>query len=116
MLGGNTAYNNVVTAGSLNHVGDELGGYRSSTFVLLVLASIWKKGNNRGNPLCTCYFACVDHYTEFHKRCVHGATSGVDNVDIILANRLNDANVSFTDCIASNLGSRDRQPKAEARA
>ena len=96
-------HNNVVASRLLKHIRDEFGGNRRSAFILLVLARIWEERNDSGDSLCAGNLTGMDHDTEFHERCVDLATAGVDDIDIIFADRLCDANVRF-----ANAGFRDR--------
>lgn len=72
--------NNVVTTSSLQHVGHELSGDRSTALILLVLASIREVGNDSGNAAGRSGLAGIDHDQEFHEAIV----------DIVGAGRLQD--------------------------
>jgi len=102
----------VVASRLLKHVGDQFGRDRRSTLVLLVLARIGEEGDDGCYPLRARNLAGVDHDTEFHERSVHLATPGVDNIDVILADRLCDAHVGFTNPGFRHRGSRDRDAEA----
>lgn len=82
----------VVAAGSLKHVGHELGGDRRTTLVLLVLARIWEVGDDGRDAPRRGGLAGVDHDEQFHQPIV----------DVIGPRRLQDEDIlisyTFTDC------------------
>ena len=85
----------MVAAGLLQHVRDELRGDGSAALVLLVLTGIGEQGDDRGNALRARDFAGVDHDTDLHEGSVYLATPRVDDVDVVLANRLGDADMAL---------------------
>jgi hypothetical protein len=56
----------MVTAGSLQHVGHQLGSDRSPTLILLVLASIREVGQDGSDAAGRCSTAGVDQDEKFH--------------------------------------------------
>ena len=62
----NHAYNDVVAARFLYHVGNKFRCNRRPTLVLFVLPGIWKQWQYRSDPSCTCYLARMYHDAEFH--------------------------------------------------
>lgn len=88
-------YHNVVASRLLEHIGDQLGCDRRPTFVLLVLTRVGEERDDGGDSLCAGDLAGVDHDAELHERGVDLATPGVYDINVILANRLCDANVRF---------------------
>ena len=95
----------MVASRLLKHIGDEFGGDRRPTLIFFVLARIGEEGDDGGNPLRTGNLTGVDHDTELHESGVDLAATSVDDVNVILADRLCDAYVGFT-----NTGFRDRGP------
>ena len=95
-------HHNVVASRLLEHVGDQFGGDRRPTLVLFVLTRIGEEGDDGGNPFRAGDLTGVDHDAEFHERSVYLAATSVDDIDVILANRLCNAHVGFT-----NAGFRD---------
>ena len=95
-------HDNVVASRLLEHVGHQLCGYRRSTLVLFVLTCVGEERDDGGNSLCAGDLAGVDHDTELHQRGVDLAAAGVDDINVILADGLCDANVGF-----ANAGFRD---------
>lgn len=98
-------HNNVVASRLLEHIRDEFGGYRCSTFILFVLTRIGEEGYDGSNSLCAGDLTGMDHDTKFHERGVDLATTGVHDVNVILANRFCDANVRFAYAGFRNRGS-----------
>lgn len=92
----------MVAAGFLNHICDQLGCDRRSTFIFFVLPSIGEKRNDSRNAFCTCNFAGMNHYTEFHEGCIHGPTSRRDDIHIVFAHGLCDAYVGLADAAVSD--------------
>jgi len=80
----------VVTSGTLQHIRHQLCGNGGTTAFFLILACIWEKWYNGSYPLCTSDLAGMDHNTELHERSIDRTTSGVNNVNIVLSNRLCD--------------------------
>jgi len=66
-------HNDVVTAGLVEHVGDELGGDGRARLVLLVLAGVEEVGDDGGDAARRRDAARVDHDAELHERGVDGA-------------------------------------------
>ena len=104
-VGGWETYDNVVAPRLLEHVGDQFRGDRRPTLVFFVLARIGEEGDDGGDPLRARNLTGVDHDTEFHERGVDLAAAGVDDINVILPDRLCDADVGFT-----NPGFRDCGP------
>jgi len=86
----------VVASRLLKHVGDQFGGDRRPTFVFFVLARIGEEGDDGGYPFRAGDLTGVDHDTEFHESSVDLAAASVDDIDVILPDRLCDAHVGFT--------------------
>lgn len=99
-------HHNVVASRLLEHVGDQFGGDRRPTLVFFVLARVREEGDDGGNPLRARNLAGVDHDAELHERRVDLATASVDDIHVILADRLCDAHVRL-----ANAGFRDRGPR-----
>ena len=108
----NDAYNDMVAARSLNHVGHQLRRYGCPTLVFLVLSCIGEQRDHSGNTFGTGDFASMDHNAEFHERGVHSATPGVDDVHVVFSYRVDNPYVRFADAILFNLRPRDWQAKA----
>lgn len=66
----------VIAAGRLQHVGHQLGRDWRARFVLFVLPSVGKVGNNGRNPSCGGRLASVDDDKEFHESIVDIAGGG----------------------------------------
>lgn len=60
----------MVAAGSLQHIGHELGSNGSTALVLLVLASIREVGNDSSDAAGRSSLASIDHDQEFHEAVV----------------------------------------------
>ena len=89
-------HDDMVAAGLLQHVRDQLRGDGCATLVLLVLAGIGEQGDDRGNALRTRDLARVYHNAHLHERGVHLPTPRVDDVHIVLPHGLFDVYVGFT--------------------
>jgi hypothetical protein len=59
-------YNNMIAAGSLQHIGHKLGSNRGSGFVLLVLSRVRETWDYSGDAPCRSRATCIDHDKEFH--------------------------------------------------
>ena len=101
-------HHNVVAARLLEHVGHQLGCDRRPTFVFFVLARIGEEGDDGRDPLRARDLAGMDHDTELHECRVDLTAAGVDNVDVILPDRLCDPHVRFTYPGFRDRGSRNR--------
>ena len=97
----------MVASRLLEHVGDEFGGDRRSTLILLVLTRVGEEGDDGGNPLCAGDLTGMDHDAKLHERSVYLATASVDDIDVILPDGLCDTNVGFADAGFRDCGSRD---------
>lgn len=95
----------------LQHICDELSGNRCPALVFLVLASVGEERDHCSNAFCACDFAGVDHNAKFHEGGVDLATSGVDDVHIVLSYRLCNTDVSFTDSAFRDFGTAEREAK-----
>lgn len=74
--------NDVVAAGSLQHVRDEFGGDGRAALVLLVLARIREVGDDGGDSSCGGGSTGMDHYEKLHKPIVDIARrSGLEDED-----------------------------------
>ena len=93
----------MVTSRLLKHVGDQFGGNRRSTLILFVLTRIREEGDNGGDSFRARDLAGVNHDAKLHEGRVDLATAGVYDINVILTDRLCDANVRL-----SNPGFRDR--------
>lgn len=72
----------MIAAGSLEHVGHQLGGDGSARFILLVLAGIRKVGDDGGDATGGGGFASIDDDEEFHQAIVDVTwRSGLENED-----------------------------------
>lgn len=60
----------MVTSGSLQHVGHQFCCDRSSRFVFLVLASVREVGNHSSDSACRSRFTRVNHDQQLHQRIV----------------------------------------------
>ena len=85
----------MVASRLLEHIGDEFGGDRRPTLILLVLTRVGEERDDGGNSLCAGDLTSVNHDAELHERGVDLAAAGVDDINVILANGLCDANVGF---------------------
>lgn len=92
----------MVAAGLLNHIGDQLGCDRRSTFIFFVLPGIGEKSYDSRNAFCTCNFAGMNHNTEFHEGCIHGPTSSRDDIHIVFAHRFCNAYVGLANAAVSD--------------
>lgn len=104
-LGRWETHDNVVASRLLKHVGDQFGGDRRPTLVFLVLARIGEEGDDGGNSLRARDLAGVDHDTELHESGVDLAAASVDDIDVILADRLCDPHVGFANAGLCDRGS-----------
>jgi hypothetical protein len=74
----------VITAGSLEHIGHELRGDGRAGLVFLVLACVWEVGEDGGDAACGGGFAGVDHDQQFHQAIVDIIwASGLEDKDYI---------------------------------
>lgn len=94
----------MIASSLLNHVRHELCGNGGSTLVLLILPRIWKKRYNGSDPLCTGNLAGVDHDAELHERSIDLTTTRIDDVNVVLSNRLRDAYIRLADAAFSHVG------------
>ena len=97
-------HDDMVAAGLLQHVRDELRGDGSAALVLLVLTGIGEQGDDRGNALRARDLAGVDHNAHLHERGVHLPAARVDDVHIVLPHGLLDVDVCFADSALLDLG------------
>lgn len=104
---GTETHDKVVTPRALQHVCHELCGDGRATLVLLVLTRIGKKGDHGSNPPRAGNFARVNHDAELHERGIDRVAAGLDDVDVILADRLEDSDGRFANRVACNLRFRD---------
>jgi hypothetical protein len=93
----------MIATRSLDHICHQLGGNRCSTFVLFILPRVRKVGDNRRNLLCTRDFARMYHNAELHEGRIDPPAPRVDDIHIMIAHRLCDANAGFADPAAGNL-------------
>ena len=89
----------MVAARLLEHVRNEFCGDGSPALVLFVLAGVGKEGEDGGNAFCTCDFARVDHDADLHEGRVDLPAAGVDNVHIVFAHGLGDADNALANAI-----------------
>ena len=92
----------MVTPRALQHVCHKLCGDGCATLVLLVLARIGIERNHGGNPLRAGNFARMNHDAEFYERGIDRVAAGLDDVDIILADRFEDSDRRFANRVACN--------------
>jgi hypothetical protein len=97
----------VVASRLLKHVGDQFGGDRRPTLILLVLTRIGEEGDDGGNPFRAGNLTGVNHDTEFHECSVDLTATSVDDIDVILPHGLCDAHVGFTNSGFRDCGSSD---------
>jgi hypothetical protein len=102
-------YDKMVASGALQHVCHKLCGNGCATLVLFVLARVGKEGNDSGDPLSAGNLARVNHDAEFHERGIDRVAAGLDDVDIIFADRFEDSDSRFTNRVACNPRFRDRK-------
>ena len=104
----------MITTRFLYHVCHKLRSNWSPALILLVLPSIREKWNNSGDPLGAGNSAGVNHDAKFHESGVNGATSSVDDVYVVLPNRLCNGDICLPNAAASHLCFRKGQANAEA--
>lgn len=90
----------MVTPRALQHVCHKLCGDRCATLILLILARIGEEGNHGGDPPCAGNLACMNHDAEFHEGGIDRVAAGLDDVDVIFANRFEDSDRRFTNRVA----------------
>ena len=103
----------MVTPSTLYHIRHQFRGDRRPTLVLLILPGIRKQGQYRSDPFCASDLASVDHYAELHECGVDRTAAGVDDVHIIFADRLGDADARFSDPAFRDLRFRQGEPDAD---
>lgn len=90
-------YNDVITTCFLYHIRYEFRRDWGAALVLLVLSCIREKRDDGRYPFSTCNLAGMDHDAKLHEGCVDCPAASIDNVHIILANALCDADA----CLAN---------------
>lgn len=106
-----STYNDMVAAGILDHICNQLGSDRRSTLVLLVLPSIVEVWDDGCDPPGAGRLASMDHDEQFHEGSIGGcrcsrrswtAASCIDNVDVVLSDRLCDSDDRLARFIAGD--------------
>lgn len=92
----------MIASGLLKHICNEFSCDGSPALVLLVLTRIWEERYDRCNTFCTGDLARMDHNTKFHEGSIDFAAASADDVHIVLAYRLDYANVSLSEGISRN--------------
>ena len=87
----------MVTTCLLYHVRYEFRRDRRTALVLLVLPCVWEKREDGRDAFCTGNLASMDHDAELHERCIDCPAASIDDVNIILADALCDADT----CLAN---------------
>lgn len=82
--------NDVVGTGNGQHVSDQLCGDRGTRLVLLILAGVGEARDDGSNAASRGSLAGVDHDEELHEVVVDLSASGLDNVNILVTDRLSD--------------------------
>lgn len=101
-------YNDVITTCFLYHVCYEFRRDRGAALVLLILSCIWEKRDDSRYAFSTCNLAGMDHDTKFHEGCVDCSASSIDNVHIVLANALCDADARLANAALGYISFRKR--------
>jgi hypothetical protein len=91
----------------LQHVRHQFRRDRCTTLVLFVLSRVREQRNDSGNSLRARDLAGVDHDAQFHQGRIHFPASRVDDVHVVLAHRLSDANVRLPNATPRQLCVRD---------
>lgn len=91
----------MVAARFLYHVRHQFRRNGRPALVLFILPSVRKQRDDGCNSLCACNFARVYHDTKLHEGRVDLPTACVDDIDIVLPHRLDDA---YTSLANSTLG------------
>lgn len=94
----------MVAARLLKHVRHQFRRDRRPALLFFVLSRVREQGQNRCDPFCACNFASVYHDTEFHKGRIDLATACIDNVDIVFAHRLDNANGCLANSTRGHFG------------
>lgn len=105
-------HDDMIASSFLNHVRHKFGGNGCAALVFLVLSSIWEERDDGRYPFGAGNFAGMDHNAELHKSRVDCTTSSVDDVDVVLANRLCNGDIGFTDATSSDFGLGESQTNA----
>jgi hypothetical protein len=87
--------NDVVAAGDDKHVGDELGSDRCAALVLLIHTRIRIARDDGSDAAGGSTLARGDEDEELHEVIVDVATSGLDDEDVLVANRLGNLNIDL---------------------
>ena len=69
-----------------DHVGDQLGRDRHSSFVLAILSRVAEVGNDRRDARSAGSFATVNHDEQFHQIVVDRGRGRLDQKDVATAN------------------------------
>jgi hypothetical protein len=85
----------VVAAGDGEHVGDELGGDGRTAHVLFVHARVGIARDDGGDAACRGALARGDEDEEFHEVVVDVATGGLEDKDVLVADRLENFDVDL---------------------
>ena len=78
----------MVTSRSLKHVGNELGGDRSSGFIFLILPGVRETRNDSRDPSCGSSATCINHDKELHKVVIDTVGPCLHDKHIFIAHRL----------------------------
>jgi len=85
----------VIAAGDGEHVGDELGGDRRTAHVLFIHTCVGIARDDGGDAACGGPFARGDEDEEFHEVVVDVATGGLEDKDVLIADRLENFDVDL---------------------
>jgi hypothetical protein len=102
----------MIASSFLNHIRHKFGGDGCATLVFLVLSSIREERDDGCYPFGAGNFAGMDHDAELHKSGIDCTTSSVDNIDVVLANRLRNSDTGFTYATSCDFGLGEGQTNA----
>lgn len=100
-------HDEMVASRFLNHVGHQFCRDWCPTLIFFVLSCVREQRDDGGNSPRACYLASVDHDAQFHQGRVHFPASRVDDIHVVLAHRLCDANVRLANAAPRQLYARD---------
>lgn len=78
------------------------------------MAGIREEGEYSGNALRARDFAGVDHYTDLHEGSVDLSTPSVDDINIVFADGLDDADVTLPNSTLSHVRPCERDTESES--
>jgi hypothetical protein len=90
-------YNDMIAPCLLNHIRYQLRRDGRPAFVFLILPGVWEERDNGRDSLRARNFARMYHDAQLHKGRVDLSTTRIDDVDIVLSNRLDDADTGLAD-------------------